>query len=85
MGPRHVLSFCTCTTAGLTSELLVSMGPSPLQRFLAHITSCLTQESIDYIGSSPHLRVFFHAKQRLYDQTQKSVWVPDLICSFEHT
>ena len=85
MGPRHVLSFCACTTAGLTSELLVSMGPSPLQRFLAHITSCLTQESIDYIGSSPHLRVFFNAKQRVYDQTYKSVWVPDLFCSFEHT
>ena len=82
MGPRHVLSFCACTTVGLTSELLVSMGPSPLQRFLAHITSCLAQESIDYIGSSPHLCVFFHAKQRLYDQTYKSVWVPDLICGF---
>ena len=62
MGPRHVLSFCACTTADLTSELLVSMGPSPLHRFLAYITSCLAQESIDYIGSSPHLCVFFSCK-----------------------
>ena len=33
MGPRHDLSFCACTTAGLTSDLLFSMGPSPLQWF----------------------------------------------------
>ena len=29
MGPRHDLSFCTCTTESLASELLVSMGPRP--------------------------------------------------------
>ena len=34
MGPRYDLSFCACTTAGLTSDLLFSMGPSPLQWFL---------------------------------------------------
>ena len=34
MGPRHDLSFCECTTACLTSELLVSMGPSPHLWFL---------------------------------------------------
>ena len=33
MGPRDDLSFCACTTAGLTSDLLFSMGPSPLQWF----------------------------------------------------
>ena len=27
----------------------------------------------------------FHAKQRLYDRTYKSLWVPDLICGFVHT
>ena len=155
MVPRHVLSFCACTTAGLTSELLVFMGPSPLQRFLAHITSCLAQESIDYIGSRTQLCVFFmqnsdfmtwltslygsqtssvvlsthnsvlstrinrlywfqpapvvlcmknsafrtritslcgskthlwflHAKQRLLDQNNKSLWVPDMTFRFVH-
>ena len=34
MGHRHDLSFCACTTAGLTSDLLFSMCPSPLQWFL---------------------------------------------------
>ena len=34
MGPRHNLSFCACTTADLTSESLVSIGLSFLQRFL---------------------------------------------------
>ena len=36
-------------------------------------------------GSQPSSVCFFHAKQRLYDQTYKCVWVPDLICGFEHT
>ena len=72
-------------TATLGPDLHVCMGPRPHLWFWAHITLCLAQESIDYIGYSPHLCVFFHAKQRLYDQTYKSVWVPDLICGFEHT
>ena len=34
MFPRHDLSFCACTTACLTSEILFSMGPSPHLWFL---------------------------------------------------
>ena len=34
MGPIHDLSFCSCTTACLASELLVSMAPSTLLWFL---------------------------------------------------
>ena len=36
-------------------------------------------------GSQPSSVCFFHTKQRLYDQTYKCVWVPDLICGFERT
>ena len=34
MSPRYDLSFCTCTTACLASDLLVSMGPHPHLGFL---------------------------------------------------
>ena len=34
IGPRHDLSFCACKTSWLTSENLVSMGPSPHLWFL---------------------------------------------------
>ena len=34
MGPIHDLSFCSCTTACLASEFLVSMAPSTLLWFL---------------------------------------------------
>ena len=34
MGPRHDLSFCECKTAGLASELLVSMVANPHVWFL---------------------------------------------------
>ena len=34
MGPRHDLSFCTCTTAWVALDLLVSLGPGPHLWFL---------------------------------------------------
>ena len=57
MGPRHDMSFCTCTTACLASEILVSIGPCP------------------------HLW-FVIAKQRLFAQNYKSLWVTDHTCGF---
>ena len=35
------------------------------------------------MGPSPHLW-FLHAKQRLFDQNYKSLWVPGLTCRFVH-
>ena len=35
-----------------------------------------------YMGSSHHLGLFFHAKQRLYDQTYNSVCVPYIFWGF---
>ena len=57
MGPRHHLSFCAFTTAGLTSELLVSMGPSPLQWFLL-TKSVISIRITSLYGSQPSCLVF---------------------------
>ena len=82
MGPRHHLSFCACTTAGLTSELLVSMGPSPLQWFL-HAKSVVSIRITSLYGSQPSCLVL-DAKQRLFYRNNKSLWVPAITCGFMH-
>ena len=56
----------------------------PNMWFCACKAATLAHELLVSMGPSPHVW-FLQAKQRLYDQTYKSVWVPDLICSFEHT
>ena len=46
-----------CTTAGITSELLVSMGPSPLQWFL-HAKSVISIRITSLYVSQPSCLVF---------------------------
>ena len=46
-------------------------------------TATLPPELLVSMGPSPHLW-FLHAKQRLFDQNYKSLWVPDLTCRFMH-
>ena len=62
MGLRHDLSFCSCTTACLASELLVSICPSPHLWFLL-----AKQRLLDHTYKSlrtPDLTCrFVHAKQ----------------------
>ena len=72
-------------TATFGLELQLSMVLRPHLSFCACKTAWFAPEWQVYMGSSHHLCLFFHAKQRLYDQTYKSVWVPDLICGFDHT
>ena len=55
MGPRPHLSFCACKTTWLASELLDSMGPSPLLCFNAITTATLWPELIVSMGPTPHL------------------------------
>ena len=50
MGPRDDRSFCACTTAGLTSDLLFSMGPSPHLWFL-HAKQRLWTRITSFYGS----------------------------------
>ena len=69
-----------CETATYASELQLSMGPRP------HLSlgTCKTgPESLVSMGPSPHL-LFLDAKQRLLDQNNKSLWLPDLTRRFMH-
>ena len=59
-------------------------GSQPSSVVFAFKTAWLESELLVSMRPSPYLW-FLHAKQRLLDQTYKSVWVPDLICSFEDT
>ena len=59
------------------------MGSSPHLWFCARKTATLGLELQDSVGPRPHL-CFLHVKQRLLDQKNKSLWVPDLTCRFVH-
>ena len=45
----------------------------------ASTTACLAPELLVSIGPRRYL-CFFQAKQRLLDQNNKSLWVPDIPC-----
>ena len=83
MGPRPHLSFCASKTARFAPQLQVSVGPRPHMSFSACKTVCLASELLVSMGPSPHLW-FLDAKQRLLDQNNKSLWIPDITCSFVH-
>ena len=83
MGPKPHLSFCACKTAWLAPELLVSMGFRLHLSFCAFKTTWLASELLVSMGPSPDL-LFLHAKERLFDQNYKSLWVPDFACWFVH-
>ena len=59
------------------------MGPRHDLSFCVCTTAWLASELIISMGPSPHLW-FMLAKQRLLDQTYKSVLVPDITCRFVH-
>ena len=58
-------------------------GSQPLSVVFACITATFGPECKFSMGSSPHLS-FLHAKQRLLDQINKSLWVPDMTYHFVH-
>ena len=55
----------------------------PLSVGFACKTATLGLELQVSVGPRPHLW-FLHAKQRLLDQNNKSLWVPDITCRFVH-
>ena len=59
------------------------MGSRHDLSFCACTTACLASQLLVSMGPSPHLW-FLLAKQRLLDQTYKSLRVPDLTCRFVH-
>ena len=82
-GPRLHLSFCACETVWLAPESPVSMGPRPHLSFSGCKTSWLASGLLVSIGPSPHLW-FLLSKQRLLNQNNKSLCVPDLTWHFVH-
>ena len=83
MGSSPHLWFCAFQTATLGPNWHVSMGPRPRLWFSGCTTACLPSELLVSMGPSPH-RWFLHAKQRLLDQNNKSLWVLDITCCFVH-
>ena len=83
MGPRPYLWFCACKTATLGPHIQVCMGRRPHLSFFLCKTARFAPEILVSMAPSPHLW-FLQAKQRLFDQNYKSLWVPDLSCRFVH-
>ena len=63
MGPRPHLSVCSCKTASLASQLIVSMGPSPHVWFMDAKQRLLVQNNKSLWDADTTCR-FVHAKQR---------------------
>ena len=76
MSPSFYLWFCAFKRATLGPELQASMGPRRHLWFCAGKRPCLASEILVSIGSSLRLS-FLEAKQRLLDQNNKSLMVPD--------
>ena len=70
-------------TASFGPELQVSMGPRHDLLFCACTTTCLESELPVSMGPRPHLW-FLDTQQRLLEQNNKSLRVPDMKCPFVH-
>ena len=73
-----------CKTGPYGPETQVSMGPRHDPSLCEGKTAWLASDLLVSMCPNPHL-CFFNAIQRILDQNFKSLWVPDLICGFEHT
>ena len=76
----EVLSTHNCVLNTRIKRLYV-FQPSPVVLCMQNATLAL--ELLVSMGPRPHL-CFLHAKQRLLDQNNKSLWVPDITCRFVH-
>ena len=81
--PTLICGYCM-QNSEYWSKVQVSMGTRPFLSFCACKTAWFTPEWQVYMGSNSHLW-FCACKTATLRQTYKSVWVPVLICSFEHT
>ena len=74
---QHLSVILACKTATFGAELQVFMGPRHDLSFWAYKTTWLTSELL--VSMNPISYVWFlDAKQRLLDQNNKSLWVPDI-------
>ena len=83
MGPRRHLSSCACKTAWFAPKWQVHKGSSPLLWFCVCKTATLGLE-LQVSAGEETPPVVSACKQRLLDQNNKSLWVPDLTCDFLH-
>ena len=83
MGTQPSSVVFACKTATSAPELQVSMGTTPHLSFCACKTAALGPELQVSVVPRPYLW-FFQAKQRLLEQNNKSIWVPDMTCRFVH-
>ena len=60
------------------------MGPRHDLSFCACKSARLTPQLLVSMGPCAH-QWFWISKERLLDQNNKSLWVPDLTCRFVHT
>ena len=70
-----------CKTASFGPEQQVSIGTRHDLSFCACTTTFLASELPVSMGLRPHLW-FLDAQQRLLEQKNKSLWVPDMKCPF---
>ena len=78
-GSQPTSAVFACETAPFEPEILISMIPRPHLTLCAFKTAWLASELLVSVGPSPHLWCL-DAKQRLLDQNNKSLWVPDITC-----
>ena len=83
MGPRRHLSSCACKTAWFAPKWQVHKGSSLLLWFCVCKTATLGLE-LQFSAGEETPPVVSACKQRLLDQNNKSLWVPDLTCDFLH-
>ena len=83
MGPRLHLWFWAHITACLAQEWTDCICSIPHLWFCACKAAALRLELQVFVGPRPHLW-FLLAKQRLLDQNNESLWVPDMTCRFVH-
>ena len=72
------------TRTGRTGGAGPAMGPTLNLWLCACKTACLSSELLVSMDDNPHLWIL-HAKQRLLDQNNKSLWAPDITCHFLQT
>ena len=79
--PDPTCRFVHAKQRDFAPELLLSMGCSSHLWFCACKTATLGLEIQSLLVNRLHLWIL-HAKQRLLDQNNKSLWVPDFTCDF---
>ena len=81
--PDLICDFLHDKTATFGPEIACLYGSQNSPVIFALQNTCLASELLVSMGPSPHLW-FLHAKQRLLEPNNKSLWVPDITCHSVH-